>query len=64
MKMERRVGPTPNGGAVTELFYYDNIRDMNPVDKKKATAVKIVEMDVDDSIIATTYGEFDGSRSS
>ncbi len=48
------VGKTPNGG-VRSITYYKNSKG-DPVDKKKATHVEILEFDVDGNVLQRTYG--------
>ena len=57
MKTEQPIradGPTPNGGAYSEAFFYD--ADGNPTDPDRATRVMINECREDGTVIFTTYG--------
>jgi len=51
----RAEGPTPNGGAYSEAFFYDGRG--NPADPDRATRVMINEYDKDGNVIFTTYGK-------
>ena len=53
-KSERKNGKTPRGGAYSIAYYLDN--SGNPVDKKKAKRVRIVEYSKSGKRLGTTYG--------
>ena len=49
------MGPTPNGGVKNTAYFTDG--KGNPVEKEKATRVKIVEYDAKGNSIYRTYME-------
>ena len=51
---ERAVGPTPNGGSYSEIYYRDD--NGNPADKEVATRCEIVEYDAEGRAIRSTLG--------
>lgn len=51
---ERIDGPTPNGGAYSEIYYFD--ANNNPVDESKAVRCVIRECDADGNLIHETWG--------
>lgn len=51
--VERREGPTPNGGAYSVAYFYDDARKGVP--KDEATGMEIVEFDAQDREIHRTY---------
>ena len=51
---ERINEPTPNGGAYSEIYYYNNAGEF--VDKSVATRCVIRECAADDSLIRETWG--------
>jgi hypothetical protein len=57
---ERREGPTPNGGAYSEIIYLDD--NMNLVDKTEATQAEILEYNDANQVIQRTYGRINRPR--
>ena len=53
MTSEKKVGPTPNGGEYSIIYYMDE--DNNIVDKEKATKARGCEFDKDDNMICETW---------
>lgn len=51
---ERAEGPTPNGGAYSMAFYYDD--NGNPAPKSEATRCNIIEFDENDNFVNETMG--------
>ena len=47
------LGPTPNGGAYSTAFYFDN--KGNQCVKDKATSIKICEYDANGEYVFRTY---------
>jgi hypothetical protein len=54
---ESRVGPTPNGGVRSTIYYRDANGD--PISKEKATQVEIIEYDSAGLEVFRTYGKID-----
>ena len=57
--MDRIDEPTPNGGAYSIAYYFNDQGEM--VDKTLATKIIIKEFSADDKLIYTTHGNFDPS---
>lgn len=55
--IERRNGPTPNGGVASEIYYTNDEGEL--VDKEYATRAEIVELDAQGNRINSTYLEVD-----
>ena len=51
---EKHVGPTPNGGDYSEIFYFDD--DGNPADKAQATHCVIRECLSDGTLVGELQG--------
>lgn len=49
---EVREGKTPNGGVLTELYFFSE--DMKPVEKKDARIIIIREVDKDGDLVFET----------
>lgn len=55
MAMTKRInGPTPNGGAYSEIYYFNDSGDS--VDEKAATKCVIRECTEDGDLIQETWG--------
>ncbi len=54
MNYEKIIGPTPNGGAYSEIFYFDD--SGNAVDASKASKCVIRECAEDGTLIQETFG--------
>lgn len=54
--MKRTEGPTPNGGAYAEAFFFNDDYSVE-VDEAEATKIIIKEFTVDGELTKTTYGE-------
>ena len=55
---ERREGKTPNGGVYSVAYYYD--KDYTPVDKARATQMKIIEYSAEGNDLHRTYASVNG----
>ena len=53
-KYERINEPTPNGGAYSEIYYFNDVGE--PADETMATKCVIRECAVDGSLICETWG--------
>ena len=51
---EKYIGPTPNGGDYSEIFYYDDAG--NPSDKEHATRCVIRECRNDGTLVGEING--------
>ena len=57
---ERKDFPTPAGGAYVVADYLD--ADMQPIDKRRATRVRVVEYAADGSVVHTTVATMSPSE--
>ena len=55
--MEKRIGPTPNGGDYAVLLWLD--ADGRPTEKERAVEGRILEYRDDGTLLHTTYLEPD-----
>lgn len=55
---ERKNGRTPNGGVVSEIWYFDAFGNVAQR-MEEATKCKINEYDAAGRLVGTTYGEIE-----
>jgi hypothetical protein len=60
-EVEKRDGPTPNGGVRSEAHYQDDAGA--PAPKSKAVRVTILEFDAAGNVVWRTYGEINRGAS-
>ncbi len=58
----RTEGPTPNGGAYSIAYWFDD--NNNPVDKEQAQKAEIIEFSNNGQQISRTYAFLDKPRRS
>ena len=59
-KYEKVIGETPNGGAYSEIYYFD--AEGNNVDESKATRCVIRECTESGTLIAETWGTIENDH--
>jgi hypothetical protein len=60
--MERRRGPTPNGGVESVAFFLDD--EDKPIEKAQATRMRILELNDAGEAIFSTYGFLNRTKQS